>query len=74
MKYKYEVYGNGSVGTWATSGTAEAATAGQFAFVPNAVLKESFEQLTQGKAVFGEPGVGCKGPYTITKMLIELEE
>jgi hypothetical protein len=28
------------------------------------VGRQSFVQLTQGKAVFGHPGVGCIGPYT----------
>lgn len=27
-----------------------------------------FQQLTNGKAQFGQPGVGCRGPYKI-KML-----
>jgi hypothetical protein len=27
--------------------------------------KDSFLKVTQGKAVFGSPGVGCNGPYTV---------
>jgi hypothetical protein len=27
----------------------------------------AFKQLTGGKAVYGQPGVGCRGPYKITR-------
>jgi hypothetical protein len=37
----------------------------------HAVMSEIFQQLTEGKAVYGQPGVGCKGPYTIKKIVIE---
>jgi hypothetical protein len=30
-------------------------------------MRDSFFQLTQGKAVFGKPGVGCRGPYEISR-------
>lgn len=32
---------------------------------------DSFMKLTQGYAIFGRPGVGCKGPYDITQVLIK---
>lgn len=32
----------------------------------------SFLQLTSGKAVFGEPGKGCRGPYSVTKLVLEV--
>ena len=28
-------------------------------------MLDSYHQLTSGKAVFGKPGVGCRGPYKI---------
>ncbi len=31
-------------------------------------MKESFMQLTGGKAIFGKPGVGCRGPYSIVRI------
>jgi hypothetical protein len=31
-------------------------------------MQHSFLQLTQGKAVFGQPGVGCRGPYKINRV------
>jgi hypothetical protein len=36
-------------------------------------LSESFQQLTQGKAVYGKPGVGCRGPYEIAKLTLVAE-
>ena len=37
----------------------------------DAAMRDSFQQITQGKAVFGNPGVGCRGPYKINRFLIE---
>jgi hypothetical protein len=34
-------------------------------------MEETFRQLTNGRAVYGEPGVGCRGPYGIRSLLIE---
>lgn len=36
-----------------------------------AAMEQNFAALTGGKAVFGEPGVGCHGPYTVQKILLE---
>ncbi len=33
-------------------------------------MRDSFQQLTRGRAVFGEPGLGCVGPYTLTRFLL----
>jgi hypothetical protein len=39
----------------------------------NEVGRDSFQKLTQGKAVFGRPGEGgCRGPYTIDRLVIEV--
>lgn len=35
-------------------------------------MRDSFMQLTQGKAVFGKPGIGCRGPYKITRFELSL--
>jgi hypothetical protein len=32
-----------------------------------------FNRLTEGKAEFGRPGTGCKGPYRITDIEMHLE-
>jgi len=35
----------------------------------------AFEQLTQGRATFGKPGEGgCRGPYNITRFVLETIE
>ena len=34
-------------------------------------LRGTFAQLTHSKAVFGRPGVGCRGPYTTTRVVFE---
>jgi len=71
-KFKYEVAGTAAANsqTWSTSGTM-VAELGDFARLPERCMRESFMQLTQGKATYGNPGIGCKGPYSITKLLIE---
>lgn len=34
-------------------------------------MRRSFQQLTGGKAIFGSPGAGCRGPYSITSFRLE---
>jgi hypothetical protein len=72
MKYNYEIYGKAAGGqTWSTKGSIEQEQLGDFPSVPTQALIDSFNQLTEGKAVYGQPGLGCEGPYTIKRMLIE---
>ena len=35
------------------------------------VLIQSFNALTHGKAIYGKPGVACKGPYDIRSVRVE---
>lgn len=71
-KYRYEMHGAAAEHqTWSCNGDVEVANYGAFLDVPGLATKDAFEQLTQGKAIFGLPGVGCKGPYRITKLTIE---
>jgi len=66
--YRYEICGTGNGGqSWKTQGTLE----GRFPDLTGKAMRESFIQLTQGKAIYGKPGVRCHGPYHITKFLIE---
>jgi hypothetical protein len=58
--------------TWSASGSVDLEP-GQFAKAFELSLEQAFEQLTNGKAVFGQPGVGCSGPYHITRFAIELK-
>lgn len=74
MTYRYLVEGTAAGGqTWATEGRITVAQAGDFPRVTQDALRDSFMQLTSGKAVYGQPGVGCTGPYTITKLTVERE-
>ena len=34
-------------------------------------MRDTFSQLTHGRAVYGSPGVGCSGPYSIQRLVIE---
>ncbi len=72
MIYKYEISGLAADDqTWIAHGTVEVAALGQFMEVPNMAVGEAFKQLTQGRAIYGKPGIGCHGPYRIVKMTIE---
>jgi hypothetical protein len=57
--------------TWTVEGVLEA-TMGDFMDLSERAMRAAFEQLTQGKAVYGKPGVGCRGPYRI--ILLKIEE
>lgn len=71
MKYTYEVSGTAAGGqSWKTTGEIETEP-GDFVLALTQVMKLSFQQLTQGKAVFGNPGVGCRGPYSIKRYVLE---
>lgn len=71
--WKFTFEGTDSVGeSWRTE-CEVAAERGDLegAFI-NARHK-SFRELTQGAAVYGKPGVGCKGPYRIQKVTMEAQ-
>lgn len=70
--YKYELSGTAADGqTWRTFGTIETQNGGQFLNVPMEAIAESFRRITAGKAVYGQPGAGCRGPYAITELIIK---
>lgn len=78
MKYKWTVEGTAGHGaandaegqTWQTTGEMDI-DSGNFLLALSAVMRLSFQQLTQGLAVYGKPGVGCRGPYHITRYVLE---
>jgi hypothetical protein len=73
MKYKWTVAGTAADGqTWQTTGEIDVATGGDFHPALTNVMRLSFQQLTKGNAVFGQPGVGCRGPYMITRYVVEV--
>jgi hypothetical protein len=71
-RYRYEASGMAADGqTWTTTGVVEVPREGDFPQVPEMAMRASFLQLTRGQAVYGNPGMGCDGPYTFLRLLIE---
>ncbi len=74
-RYGYAVEGTASDGqTWTTTGEVDYEKEGGFPVAVQEAMRLSFEQLTQGRAVYGHPGVGCRGPYTIQRLLVERKD
>lgn len=66
--FRFTIDGHGAEGaTFQTSGT----TLCELAHAFDIAMEVTFHQLTNGKAVYGSPGVGCRGPYAIKRVLIE---
>lgn len=57
--------------TWDCHGTIDNADWNDHDLLGRA-MQDSFIKLTQGKAVFGKPGVGCRGPYKIISFKLAL--
>jgi hypothetical protein len=71
ITYRYAINGSAAQGqTWATSGEVSVLGAGSFMVAVERAMRDSFMDLTQGRAIFGEPGKGCVGPYRVTKLEI----
>jgi hypothetical protein len=72
--YTYEVSGHDGGGkTWIAKGQL-LAPAGRVQALVHAALGESFQKLTNGDTGYGKPGEGrCRGPYTVTKLVVELK-
>jgi hypothetical protein len=69
----YTMGGRASGGqTWKVRGTVQL-DAGVFAEAFEMAMRDSFRQLTGGKAVFGKPGLGCSGPYEVTSFTLTCE-
>jgi hypothetical protein len=72
--FRYTIAGEAARGqSWEVTGLVEVMPGGFDAAIL-VTLREMFQQLTNGEAVFGKPGLGCDGPYAITKYLLELDE
>jgi hypothetical protein len=68
--YRFEFHGTAAGhSTWKTSGKVVDENNNLMDVFDHA-MRETFLQLTQGKAVFGQPGVGCSGPYEITSLTL----
>jgi hypothetical protein len=69
--FRYEVIGTAArAQTWKASGYVKDPN-NDLREVFEEVMQEAFMQLTKGKAVYGQPGVGCQGPYTFDKITIQ---
>jgi hypothetical protein len=69
--YCYTIEGTDHSGnTWSTTGSVT----GEFMDCLSNAFRDSFMQLTRGKAIYGNPGVGCRGPYKVTRYLLTLNE
>jgi hypothetical protein len=65
--YHYIIKGQDREGNaWVTSGTVSADDSAE---ALTAARRDSFLQLTKGKAVYGNPAT-CRGPYKITSVTI----
>ena len=68
--YRWSISGlDGNDNAFYTHGTVTC----DFPAIVNEALAQSFDQLTNGKAIFGMPGLGCKGPYKIMGFTAHLE-
>ena len=66
--WHYQVLGFTADGvSWQTDGTVESDAAN----VWQRVMIQTFNALTHGKAIYGKPGVACKGPYDIRSVRVE---
>jgi hypothetical protein len=67
ITYRYIIQGNSVDGTaWRTEGRVEATAPGAFMDAIDKAMRKGFMDLTEGKAVYGNPGQGCSGPYRMT--------
>lgn len=73
VAYRWQAWGTAADGqTWSVTGETRA-FAGRLVDVTETALRDAFDQLTHGRAVYGFPGVGCRGPYTVTRFEIVRE-
>jgi hypothetical protein len=73
IAYRYEISGAGANDqTWTVRGRLFFPP-GAITDAMNRAMLETFQALTQGRAVYGSPGNGgCRGPYRMQRFLIEI--
>jgi len=75
MTIKYEVKGTAADdNTWEVTGQLDVLAIHDFFHICNMVGRDVFMRITEGRAVFGQPGTSCRGPYQITKFSWEKVE
>jgi hypothetical protein len=60
--------------TWTVNGTSLMPSSGVISDMVDDIMHAVFTARTQGKAIYGKPGVGCEGPYRITKLVLEEDQ
>lgn len=69
MLYNWKISGvDGNGNSWTTKGSITSNES--FLEVVDEAIRQSFTKLTKGLAVYGNPGVGCVGPYKILDFAI----
>jgi hypothetical protein len=72
--YQYTVKGTAHAGqTWEVRGRVQGRN-GDFPDLLHEAMRDSFQLLTQGRAIYGSPGKGCNGPYQVTHFSLDKEE
>lgn len=72
VAYDFTVEGAAQDGqTWTTSGVVQVANEGEFLQAVHLAMRDSFNLLTGGAAVYGKPGEGCRGPYQLTRLEVK---
>lgn len=70
--YRYFVEGQDTTGEyWQIAGYVDALPGELFGHIWEVIGAEVFLKLTGGLAVFGKPGLMCKGPYRIHEMTVK---
>ena len=65
-QFQYLMRGTAAQGqTWETQGLLRILQGQPLHELMQAALSDTFHKLTSGNAVFGQPGVGCNGPYEV---------
>lgn len=72
IAWSYDVRGiDGNGNAWSVLGSTEVAEDQGWMTVIENAIQDAFQQVTGGTAMYGCPGVGCRGPYKITHLSIE---
>jgi hypothetical protein len=70
--YRYSMSGTAAMGqTFAVQGRI-GLKPGDFSEAFTQAMRDAFSRITRGRAVFGKPGIGCDGPYTIREFTIQV--
>jgi hypothetical protein len=56
---------------WSFEGRTSDSGIGGFVAMTDVVMEKVFLALTEGRALYGKPGVACSGPYQIRTLRIE---